>query len=212
MQLPADISTANMADRNWESSEKLALEYCEHGRNLLEAREYPQAKSNYQVAIECDPKSSIAYSGLARTNYHLHDYAAALIAINIAIAHDDTRTDFYHQRALISKCLNDYHQVLADCKIILARSPRHQAARGLQSIALVKTKNYQVALLDFDRHIEVYPQDPYGHCYRGICRTGQLESARTILSLAATSAQKLNNPNFSAQISTFIDKNFLNLD
>jgi tetratricopeptide (TPR) repeat protein len=169
MQLPADSSTINMPDRNWGSSEKLAFEYCEHGRNLLEAREYTQAKSNYQVAIECDPRSSIAYSGLARTNYHLHDYVAALVAINIAIEYDDTRTDFYHQRALISKCLNDYHQVLADCKIILARSPRHQAARGLQSIALVKTKNYQVALLDFDRHIEVYPQDPYGHCYRGIC-------------------------------------------
>jgi tetratricopeptide (TPR) repeat protein len=177
MQLPPDSSTTNMSQENWgicqaaamPTSEKLAIEYCEHGRNLLEAREYTQAKSNYQVAIECDPKSSIAYSGLARTNYHLHDYAAALVAINIAIQYDDTRTDFYHQRALISKCLNDYHQVLADCKIILARSPRHQAARGLQSIALVKTKNYQVAILDFDRHIEVYPQDPYGHCYRGIC-------------------------------------------
>ncbi len=177
MQLPADSLPKNLPDPEWEcsnteatpTSEKLAFGYCEHGRNLLEAREYTQAKSNYLVAIECDPRSSIAYSGLARTNYHLHDYAAALVAINIAIESDDTRTDFYHQRALISKCLNDYHQVLADCKIILARSPRHQAARGLQSIALVKTKNYQVALLDFDRHIEVYPQDPYGHCYRGIC-------------------------------------------
>jgi Tfp pilus assembly protein PilF len=70
MHLPADSSTTNMSQQNWGSSEKLALEYCEHGRNLLEAREYTQAKSSYQVAIECDPKSSIAYSGLARTNYH----------------------------------------------------------------------------------------------------------------------------------------------
>jgi tetratricopeptide (TPR) repeat protein len=102
------------------------------------------------------------------SNFHLTYSPAALVAINIAIEYDDTRTDFYHQCALISKCSHDYHQVLADCKIILDRSPRHQAARGLQSIALVKTKNYQVALLDFDRHIEVYPQDPYRYCYRGI--------------------------------------------
>jgi tetratricopeptide (TPR) repeat protein len=40
--------------------------------------------------------------------------------------------------------------------------------------------------------------------------TGQLESARTLLSLAAASAQKLNNLNFSAQISTFLDRNLPN--
>jgi Tfp pilus assembly protein PilF len=78
MPLPPDSSKANVPQQNWgvckaeatPTSEKLAIEYCEHGRNLLEAREYTQAKSSYQVAIECDPKSSIAYSGLARTNYH----------------------------------------------------------------------------------------------------------------------------------------------
>ncbi|WP_310488780.1 tetratricopeptide repeat protein, partial [Chamaesiphon sp. VAR_69_metabat_338] len=76
--------------------------------------------------------------------------------------------DFYYQRASVNKSLKNYYQVLVDCKYILERVA-HPSARWLNAVALVKLENYQIALASLDRHIEDYPQDPNGYCYRGIC-------------------------------------------
>jgi tetratricopeptide (TPR) repeat protein len=43
------------------------------------------------------------------------------------------------------------------------------AAPDLDALALVRTKNYRVALAKFDRQIESNPADPNAYCYRGIC-------------------------------------------
>ena len=48
-------------------------------------------------------------------------------------------------------------------------NPQPLAAQGLDALALLRTKNYPVALAKFDRYIELYPQDARGYCYRGIC-------------------------------------------
>jgi tetratricopeptide (TPR) repeat protein len=48
-------------------------------------------------------------------------------------------------------------------------NPQPLAAQGLNALALLRTKNYPVALAKFDRYIELYPQDAHGYCYRGIC-------------------------------------------
>jgi tetratricopeptide (TPR) repeat protein len=184
MPLPFDPTTSNLPDPGDRSNaDNLASKYCDSGRTWLAANEYTQARSAYRSAIECNPKIAIAYSGLAHAEYHLRDYRAALAAINHSIEFDNTRIDFYHQRALIAKALKDYELVLADCKLILDRAPQHQAARGLQAVALVKTKDYQVALADFDRHLELNPQDPHGYCYRGICYDRLKQYPRALIDL-----------------------------
>jgi tetratricopeptide (TPR) repeat protein len=146
----------------------LALQYCERGRKSLAAQDYAQARSAYKVAIEWDANLAIAHSGSAQVYQQIQDYEAALLAWGAAIECDPTQLDFYYQRALINKTLKSYYQVLVDCKYILERVA-HPSARWLNAVALVKLENYQIALASLDRHIEDYPQDPNGHCYRGIC-------------------------------------------
>ena len=88
------------------TAHKLAIEYCECGRKLLEIKEYDRAKSAYQTATEYDPKLAIAHSGLAQANYDLGNYSAALVAIDLAIDSSPRGITFYDRRATIIKALN----------------------------------------------------------------------------------------------------------
>jgi tetratricopeptide (TPR) repeat protein len=146
----------------------LALQYCDRGRKSLAAKDYAQARSAYKVAIEWDANLAVAHSGSAQVFQQIQDYEAALLAWDAAIKCDPTQIDFYYQRATINKALKNHYQVLVDCKYILERVA-HPSARWMNAVALVKLENYQIALTSLDRHIEDYPQDPNGYCYRGIC-------------------------------------------
>lgn len=163
-----------------------ALQYCERGRKSLAAKDYAQARSAYKIAVEWDAQLAIAHSGLAQVYTQIQDYENALVEWDLAIAIDRSQIDFYYQRALLSKLIKNYYQVLADCKLILERDPHHPSARWLNAVALVKTENYQIALFNLNQHIDTYPQDPNGYCYRGICyeRVGQFTEALADLDCA----------------------------
>ncbi len=169
MPLPIDRSDPNFADKYGETVKKIAVESYQNGDELLDDGEYERAKSAYQIAIECEPKLAIAHSGLARAYYYLQDYPAALASCNLAIEYDLNCIDYYYQRALIAKALDDYALVIADCDFILAHAPEHHAARWLAAIALVQVKDYRIAISKLIRHIVLYPNDPNGYWYRGIC-------------------------------------------
>jgi tetratricopeptide (TPR) repeat protein len=164
MRSSSDLPTSDFSDWDRVAIENLAVEYCKRGENQIEAQEYTQARSAYRIAIECSPKLAIAHSGMARVNYHLSDYQAALVSINIAID-CDARIDFYYQRALITKALNDEDLDIADFEQIFTPSSPDLAQRSPQR-ELVDCDN---ELANFDRHIEAQPEDPYGYCYRGMC-------------------------------------------
>ena len=151
------------------SAKDLALSYVRDGDKSIESKAYEQARISYHLAVESNSQLAVAHHGLAIAHYHLRDYEGALSACSRAIECDRTQTIFYYQRALISKYLKDYDRVLADCKWVLQKCPHHRGARWLNSIALVKTANYQVALFNLNQHIDFHPQDPEGYCYRGIC-------------------------------------------
>jgi tetratricopeptide (TPR) repeat protein len=170
MRSSSDLSTSDFPDWDGVAIKNLAVEYCKRGENQIEAKEYTQARSAYRIAIECNPKLAIAHSGMARANYHLGNYQAALVAINTAID-CDARIDFYYQRALITKALND--EDVADFEQIFTPSPP-DSAQSPQS-ELVNSDLEHLALTNFDRHIEAHPEDPDGYCYRGMCydRIGQ---------------------------------------
>ena len=168
------------------TAKDMALQYCKSGSKSLAARNYAQARSAYKVAIEWDAGLASAHAGLAEVLDRVQDYDGALLELDLAIRIDRTQLEYYYQRALVSKSLKNYYQVLADCKWILERDPEHPSARWLNAVALVKTENYQIALLNLNKHINIYSQDPNGYCYRGICyeRLGQFAEALTDLDLA----------------------------
>ncbi len=178
------------------TAKDMALQYCKSGSKSLAAKNYAQARSAYKVAIEWDAQLAIAHSGLAQVFYQVQDYDGALTELDLAIAIDRSQLDFYYQRALVSKLLKNYYQVLADCKWILEREPEHHSARWLNAVALVKTENYHIALLSLNKHIDTYPQDPNGYCYRGICyeRLERYPEASTDLDRAI--AMQPNQPVF----------------
>jgi tetratricopeptide (TPR) repeat protein len=151
------------------TSRGLALKYCRYGDKSFAAKEYEQAKSAYEIALKWDYQLAIAHSGLAHTYYQLDDYQGALQLWNQAIEIDSTQIDFYYQRVLIHKLLKNYEQVWIDCRRILEKSPHHPSARWLNAVALVKLEKYQVAIFSLNQHINVYPDDANGYCYRGIC-------------------------------------------
>lgn len=151
------------------TAKDLAQQYCRIASKSLAAKNFAQARSSYQIAIEWDSQSAAAHGGLAQVYQQIQDYENALTSLDRAIALDRSAIDLYYQRAVVTKQLKNYYQVLADCKVVLESDPEHSAARWLNAVALVKTERYEIALQHLARHINKYPQDPSGYCYRGIC-------------------------------------------
>jgi tetratricopeptide (TPR) repeat protein len=168
MRPSSDLSTSDFPDWDGAAIANLAVEYCKRGENQIEAKEYTQARSAYRIAIECSPKLAIAHSGMARAHYHLGNYQAALVSINVAID-CDAQTNFYYQRALITKALNDEDLDVTDVRAIFSPSPPDLAQERSSCDDLVDSDNERLALANFDRHIDSHPEDPDGYCYRGMC-------------------------------------------
>lgn len=151
------------------TSKDLALKYCGWGDKSFAAQDYEQAKSAYHIAIKWDAQLAMIYAKLAQTYDRLQDYQSALVMWTRAIEVDPNEIDFYCQRVLLHKFFKNYKGVLADCRRILEQVPHHSSARWLNATALVKLEKYQVAIFSLNQHINVYPEDPNGYCYRGIC-------------------------------------------
>jgi tetratricopeptide (TPR) repeat protein len=178
------------------TAKDMALQYCKSGSKSLAAKNYAQARSAYKVAIEWDAGLASARAGLAEVLYQVQDYDGALVELDLAIRIDRTQLEYYYQRALVSKLLKNYYQVLADCKSILERDPEHPSARWLNAVALVKTENYHIALLNLNKHISTYPQDPNGYCYRGICYERLEQYAEALADLDRAISMQPNQPVF----------------
>jgi tetratricopeptide (TPR) repeat protein len=151
--------------------------YCARGQSAIELKDYHLAKTDYTTALKLSPGLAIAYGGLARAYYGFQDYPAALIACNHAIQNDISRTklegvpnlEFHLCRAVISKKIADYPQILIDCKPILEHEPQQIPARWLNAIAHFHLGNYKLALFNLDRYINLKSNDFYAHYYRGMC-------------------------------------------
>jgi tetratricopeptide (TPR) repeat protein len=151
--------------------------YCARGQTAIQLTNYTLAKTDYTTALKLSPGLAIAYGGLGRAYYGFRDYPAALIACNNAIQNDLIRTklegipnlEFHLCRAVISKKLANYPQILLDCKPVLEHEPQHIPARWLNAIAHFHLGNYKLALFNFDRYINLKSDDFYAHYYRGMC-------------------------------------------
>lgn len=107
MSFSSNPSTPDLPISEQDTAKKLAaIEYCQLGDDLLAIKQYDSAQAAYECAIYCDPTLAIAYSGFARSCYHLSEYAAALIAIELAIDLSPKGIDYYYQRDLIVRSLS----------------------------------------------------------------------------------------------------------
>ncbi len=161
MHLFSHPSAPNLPDWDTNTVHRLAAEYCEFGEILLANQNYHQARSVYQIAIDYSPQLAIAHNGLARAQYHLGNYRAALTAVNRAILYRP-QIDFYYHRTLINNALND------DCADSSSDLPLESAALNVVDLQLNEIEFDRLALANFDLYIEAHPQDPDGYYYRGM--------------------------------------------
>jgi tetratricopeptide (TPR) repeat protein len=155
-------STPDLPDWDKNTFNRLAAEYCDLGETLLETKDYHRAKSAYQIAIDYSPQLAIAHNGLARVEYYLGNYHAALTAADLAVSHH-ARIDFYYHRTLIIKALNDDDRVISSSHQAIAPSSQNFVNWQLNEIEFDR-----LALANFDLYIEANPEDPNGYCYRGM--------------------------------------------
>jgi tetratricopeptide (TPR) repeat protein len=161
MHLLPHPSTPDLPDWDKNTVHRLAAEYCEFGETLLASQDYIQARSVYQIAIDYSPQLAIAHNGIARAQYHLGNYRAALTAVNRAISYRP-RIDFYYHRTLINNALND------DCVVANSDRQIESSAPNLIDLQLNEIEFDRLALANFDLYIEAHPQDPDGYYYRGM--------------------------------------------
>lgn len=156
-----DPSTPNLPAWDKNTVHRLAAQYCEFGELLLTRQDYHRARSVYQIAIDYSPQLAIAHYGIARAQYHLGNYCAALTAVNRAISYH-SRIDFYYHRILINNALND------DSIVASTDRPIELSSQNLVDLQLNEIEFDRLTLANFDLYIEAHPQNPDGYYYRGL--------------------------------------------
>jgi len=145
-------------------TELLALVYRNRGIAYYLLKEYQRALSDFNHALELDPNIDFIYNWRGWAYYYLKEYQRALNDFNCALELDPDHASAYEGRGWTYYYFKDYQRALSDFDRLaglqawgyLSRSSFHE-----------KLKQYQQAIDDCNRFLELNPNDASAYNSRG---------------------------------------------
>jgi len=153
------------------SPELLATLYVRRGRIYQNRRELPEALSNFNRALEFDPKATWTYTFRGNVYRWMDEYQQAISDFDSALELHPKNTMAYAYRGLAYSHQGKYEQALQDCNRALELDPKYGWAYICRSMIYRRLKEYQRAIEDCSRALEVDPQEASraylqrGHAY-----------------------------------------------
>ncbi len=132
-----------------------------HGK----VRNYMQAISDFDRAIEIDPEYSAAYYNRSLAYGKLGNYKQAIADCDRAIGINPEYADAYYTRGLAYSKLGNYTQAISDFDRAIGINPEYADAYHNRGLADGKLGEHWQAISDFDRAIEINPE--YAEAYYG---------------------------------------------
>jgi tetratricopeptide (TPR) repeat protein len=171
---------------NWLQGDDPVYSHVSADTVLVGLGEGPRPTSPLVARWDGFRKAAAAYNrGLSLTEQG--EYAKAVAAFTEAIRHDSTLLDAYCHRADTQLCLGAYDQVVADCNVVIRKSPQRSSdpwrVRGFGHMG---REQYDRAIADFDQAIARNPQDQEAYAGRALAYValGALDHAIADLSEA----------------------------
>lgn len=135
--------------------------YLNRGGTYAALGEYEQAIADFDKAIELDPEFATGYYNRGLVYAALGEYDLALADYDKAIELYPDGVIFYYNRGQVYYLLGEYTRVIADFDKVIELVPAHVNAhynRGM--VYLYDIQNCELAHADFERVLEIAPNDP----------------------------------------------------
>lgn len=140
---------------------------------------YRGAMTDFDKAIEIDPRNARAYIGRAFTKYKLHDFSGEIEDYNKAIDLDPSNSNTYYNRGVAKDALQDYKGVIDDCSKAIGLDPKYAMAYYNRGVAKARLNDDRGAIVDYTRAIEIDPNlaEPYSNRGNAKARLGDERGA-----------------------------------
>ena len=145
----------------------LAPIYSKRGNTYHFFKEYQQAITDFDLALEVDANYTSAYSSRGWTYYWLKEYQRAFIDFNHALELDPRDPYAYCRRGWAYGRLKSYQQAITDFDHAIELDPDFFWAYCGRGCVYHDLKNYQQAIVDFNHALELDPNNDWPYRLRG---------------------------------------------
>ena len=118
IQLFTDILNSGRLPKNW-----VAPTYYMRGKAYRSSKQYQQAITDYQKAVETDPSMDIAYYEMGAAYQELNQHAKAIEAFDKAIAIKTNNAGYYYARCVSESWTSKFADATRDCRIASKMKP-----------------------------------------------------------------------------------------
>ncbi len=144
----------------------VAVAWNNHGEALLDSTRYKEALSDFDKAIQLDPKYNYAYINRGFTRSKLNDHIGAIRDLDLVIARDSSWVEAYCNRAVARTELKDYSGALHDYNRAVALRPGKPEYLLFRGKSYTDLKEYQLAIDDFNALLAINPKMTDGYTAR----------------------------------------------
>ncbi len=130
--------------------------------------EYAKAVSDYDRAIEINPKYDEAYNNRGAVSGILRDNRQAILDFDRAIVINGKYVDAYYNRGIAYGELGDPRHAIEDFDRAIEIDPKYADAYNGRGVAYHKLGDQKQAISDFDRAIEINPEYADAYNNRGV--------------------------------------------
>jgi protein O-mannosyl-transferase len=144
------------------------IAYNNRGVAYADLENYKLALSDYDKAIDIDPKHVEAYNNRGVTKAALKDFTGAKKDYNKAIEIRPSYPDAYYNRGNTFKDLDNALSAIKDYTKVLSLNPNHIGALNNRGLERRVVKDYKGALEDLNKAIKIAPSKADGYANRAL--------------------------------------------
>ncbi|HEX3999950.1 MAG TPA: protein kinase [Pirellulales bacterium] len=131
-----------------------AWEHCGFGRWLMHHEAYTDAARQFTAAIDLQPSDFWPYFQLARCNFELGKFGAALQSATVCVALAPDRAECFYNRAICQQALGRDAETFADLERAIGRDPQFAPALLERGILLGRLKRFAEAQQDLNSALD----------------------------------------------------------
>ena len=157
------------------------LTYNNLGNKFYYSKQYDEAITNYDMAIQLNPNFIDSYYNRGSAYYHLGQYHKAFQDFNKVIELNPNDSLAYNMRGLVYHCLWESEQALQDFNKAIELNPNFaEAYRNRGDLYNDGFGQYEQAIQDFNKAIELNPKCSEAYNGRGIAYSKLNQNERAI--------------------------------
>ncbi|HEY0549433.1 MAG TPA: tetratricopeptide repeat protein [Verrucomicrobiae bacterium] len=166
-QRASTVQQLRVEETKQPADRALARRHVRAAFSLKESRQFADAISAFQNAIQADPDFSDGYHGLAQTQREAGDAAAAVANHDRAIQLDPERFDLYWERGVTHMRLKNYDAAIADFNTCLTKNSAFANAHLGLGQSYQHKGEFQKALEHHNESIAMKPDSAWFYRERG---------------------------------------------